>query len=152
LSKNDASDLPGIISGELFTDDRGEVAFVNNFKLDGVKRFYLVSNHKSGFVRAWHAHRREAKYVIAVEGAALVGTVRVDNWENPSKHMSPSRFVLTSKNPSVLRIPAGYAHGFMSLTENCKLIFFSTSTLEESKSDDIRFNSRYWDIWNVIER
>jgi dTDP-4-dehydrorhamnose 3,5-epimerase len=40
----------------------------------------------------------------------------------------------------------------MSLTEDAKLMFFSTSTLEESMGDDIRFDSRYWDIWNTVER
>jgi hypothetical protein len=33
-----------------------------------------------------------------------------------------------------------------------KLIFFSTSTLEESRGDDVRYDARYWDIWQVIER
>jgi dTDP-4-dehydrorhamnose 3,5-epimerase len=40
----------------------------------------------------------------------------------------------------------------MSLTEDAKLIFFSTSTLEESKDDDFRYPARYWDIWTVAER
>jgi hypothetical protein len=40
----------------------------------------------------------------------------------------------------------------MSLTEDANLIFFSTSALEESRDDDVRYDSRYWDIWNVDER
>ena len=40
----------------------------------------------------------------------------------------------------------------MSLTDDLKLMFFSTSTLEESAADDIRFDSRLWDIWQVTER
>jgi hypothetical protein len=31
-------------------------------------------------------------------------------------------------------------------------MFFSTSTLEESLRDDIRFPARYWDPWQVEER
>ena len=143
--------VPRIIEGKLFLDDRGEVAFFNDFKFEGIKRFYLVSNHKVGFVRAWHAHRREAKYVMPVEGAALIGAVRIDNWDNPSKRMQASRFTVTAKVPSILYIPPGYANGFMSLTENCKLLFLSTSTVEESKRDDIRFDSRYWNVWSVDE-
>jgi dTDP-4-dehydrorhamnose 3,5-epimerase len=60
--------------------------------------------------------------------------------------------VLAAKKPSVLFIPAGYANGFMSLTADAQLMFFSTSTLEESKGDDIRYDARHWDIWKVEER
>ena len=143
---------PTVIAGGLAVDDRGELRFVNDFQFAGVKRFYLVSNHQAGFVRAWHAHRREAKYVTAVSGAAVVGTVPIDNWDTPSRDLVPQRFVLSANRPAVLYIPAGFANGFMSLTADLKLMFFSTSTLEESTGDDIRYDSRYWDIWSVVER
>ncbi len=143
---------PKLIKGSLSVDDRGEVAFVNDFKLDGVKRFYVVSNHKAGFVRAWHAHRHEAKCVFVIQGAALVGAVRIDNWATPAKDLSVSRFVLSAKDPLILCIPPGYANGFMSLTDDSKVVFFSTSSVEESKNDDVRYDSRYWDIWHVQER
>lgn len=143
---------PTLIEGGLSVDDRGQVAFVNGFDFKDVKRFYMVSNHSAGFVRAWHAHKREAKYVLAVKGAALVGAVKIDDWDKPSKDAEVKRFTLSAKKPTVLYIPAGYANGFMSLTKDARLIFFSTSTLEESLGDDIRYDARYWDIWTVEER
>ncbi len=145
-------DKPTLMRGALAVDDRGEVGFVNDFSFQGVKRFYSITNHRSHFVRAWHGHRKEAKYVTAALGAAIVGAVKVDNWDNPSKDLPVERFVLSAKSPSVLLIPPGYANGFMSLTDDLKLMFFSTSTLEESAADDIRFDSRLWDIWQVTER
>ena len=144
--------VPRLIAGDLVVDDRGEVGFVNEFRFDGVKRFYTVANHRQGFVRAWHGHRQEAKYVMAVQGAAVVAAVQVDDWEHPSTSGRVWRFILSSRKPSVVFIPAGFANGFMSLTDDVRLIFFSTSTLEESKDDDIRFPARYWDVWNVEER
>jgi len=45
--------------------------------------------------------------------------------------------------------PAGYANGFMSLTGDARLIFFSDVTLAESKGDDYRYDARYWDIWTI---
>jgi dTDP-4-dehydrorhamnose 3,5-epimerase-like enzyme len=143
---------PVLLSGGLAVDDRGEVGFVNAFDFSGVKRFYTVRNHRSGFVRAWHAHRNEAKYVTAVSGAALVGAVRIDDWERPGKSLPVTRHVLAAAQPRVLFIPAGYANGFMSLTDDTRLMFFSTSTLDESKNDDIRYDARHWDIWTVEER
>ena len=53
---------------------------------------------------------------------------------------------------AVLYIPSGYANGFMSLTEDLKLMFFSTTSLAESQGDDFRFDARHWDIWTVVER
>ena len=143
---------PELINGGLAVDDRGQVAFVNDFDFKGIRRFYMVSNHSVGSVRAWHAHKKEAKYILIVKGVALVGAVAIDDWERPSKEAEVHRYVLSEKIPKVLYIPAGYANGFMSLTKDAQLIFFSTSTLEESLDDDIRYDSRYWDIWSVEER
>lgn len=145
---------PRLIEGGLAVDDRGWLSFINDFDFAaaGVRRFYMVNNHRRGFVRAWHAHRREAKYVLATRGAALVGAVRVDDWESPSPSARVHRHVLSAQRPSVLHIPAGYANGFMSLTEDATLVFFSTSTIEESRGDDVRYDARHWDIWDVVER
>lgn len=141
-----------IIEGGLVVDDRGTVSFVNGFDFSGVKRFYKVTNHKVGFVRAWHAHRHEAKYVTVLQGAAIIGAVKIDNWEKPSRDNKVNRYILSTDKPSVVYIPAGYANGFMSLTEDTILVFFSTATVEESRDDDVRYDARYWDIWEVSER
>lgn len=143
---------PKLIEGDLSIDDRGEVAFVNEFHFDGIKRFYIVSNNRAGFVRAWHAHRLESKYVTVVQGTAVVAVVLIDNWECPSKQVPVHRYVLSARKPSVLCIPSGYANGFMSLTEDAKLFYFSTAAVAESKEDDVRYDARYWNPWEVLER
>jgi len=151
-NRQSISTEPVVISGDLFVDDRGELGFVNEFDMKDVKRFYTVTNHKRGFIRAWHAHKKEAKYVTVVSGAALVATVQIDNWRNPSRELNVHRYVLSAVKPSVLYIPQGYANGFMTLQEGAKLVFFSTSTLEQSHGDDYRYDAHYWDPWIVIER
>jgi dTDP-4-dehydrorhamnose 3,5-epimerase len=143
---------PILIEGGLAVDDRGELRFVNEFKFDGVKRFYIVNNHQAGFVRAWHAHRREAKYVFVSRGAAIVAVVEIDDWEKPSPNSEVHRFVLSAVKPSILYIPPGYANGFKTLTADTQLIFFSTATLEESRGDDIRYDVYYWNPWQIVER
>ena len=143
---------PVLIEGGLAVDDRGSLTFVNEFDFAGVRRFYMVENHRAGFVRAWHAHRNEAKYVTVVAGAALVAAVEIDDWEAPSKDQPVHRHVLAAARPAVLYIPAGWANGAMSLTADAKLAYFSTSTLEESRGDDVRYDARYWDPWGVEER
>lgn len=143
---------PKLIPGGRSFDDRGDVVYVNDFDFIDVKRFYVVGNYSTGLVRAWHAHRNERKYVTVISGAAIVAAVPIDDWKNPSKNAPVSRFVLASDKPEILHIPAGYANGFMTLTPNTRLLFFSTSTLNESLADDIRFDARYWNPWQVIER
>lgn len=152
MNNNKKNDTLKLIEGGLAVDDRGQVVFVNNFDFKGVKRFYMVSNHSAGFIRAWHAHKKEAKYVLVTQGAAIIGAVKISNWVKPYKKAEVQRFVLSAKKPSILYIPAGYANGFRTLTEDTQVIFFSTSTLEESKGDDFRYEARYWDIWNVEAR
>lgn len=144
--------VPTVITGGLAVDDRGTVRFINEFDFANIRRFYAVENHTAGFVRAWHGHRHEAKYVLVVSGAALAGAVEIDDWSEPSPNLEVHRFVLAASKPAVLCIPPGYANGFMSLTDGTQVLFFSTATLDQSRDDDIRFPARYWDIWNVEER
>lgn len=148
IKKSFAFDTPYLLEGNAVEDGRGRVTFVNEFKFPKVKRFYVVKNHRIGLVRAWHGHKHEAKYVFAVSGNALVGAVYIDDWKHPSKKSRIYSFLLSEKKPAILYIPKGYANGFKSLTDNAKLIFFSTKTLLQSKKDDVRFDPKYWDIWN----
>ena len=143
---------PFIINGDLSVDDRGELMFVNKFNMELVKRFYVVSNHKQGFIRAWHAHKIESKYVFIVNGTALISTVQIDNWDNPSNDLTVDKFVLTAKKPSILYIPSGYANGFKTLSTETKIIFFSTSTLKDSIDDDYRYDAYKWNPWEIVER
>jgi len=141
-----------LIEGGLHVDDRGEVSFVNGFIFQGVKRFYIVQNHEPGFVRAWHAHKKEAKHVLVITGAALIGAVKINDFDHPDKQARVERAVLSEKKPSVFYIPAGYANGAMSLTRGTKIMYFSSSSLEETQGDNYRFDPRYWDIWKREER
>jgi dTDP-4-dehydrorhamnose 3,5-epimerase len=142
-----------LIAGASHYDDRGALSFVNDFDFARVKRFYMVENHVAGFVRAWHGHRFEEKYVYVVQGAALVAAVKIDDWENPPIPEKIDRFVLSGHKPAMLHIPAGYANGFKSLTPDMKIIFYSTSSIEESMKDDVRWPAdRFGDIWKVVER
>ena len=143
---------PILLKGGIAVDDRGSVSFVNDFNFAGVKRFYMIENHRQGFIRAWHGHRNEGKYFFMVKGNALVCGVEIDDWNSPSKNLKVHRFVLSEKLPSILFLPPGYANGAMSLTSDAKILVLSTSTLQESLGDDIRFDARYWNPWNIEER
>jgi dTDP-4-dehydrorhamnose 3,5-epimerase len=133
------------MKGDISVDDRGRVSYINDFDFKDVKRFYMVENHEKGFIRAWHGHKNEGKYVYVVSGTALVGVVNL-------KSESIYRYVFSADKPTILYVPPNHANGFMTLTDDAKLLFFSTSTLEDSLGDDIRFNWDKWDIWEVERR
>jgi dTDP-4-dehydrorhamnose 3,5-epimerase len=79
----DQPTVPRIIAGEISVDDRGSVSFVNGFDFAGVVRFYRVSNFSTSVVRAWHGHKKEAKYAYVVSGSAIVAAVRFDHDTSP---------------------------------------------------------------------
>jgi dTDP-4-dehydrorhamnose 3,5-epimerase len=135
------------IKGGTAVDDRGLVKFVNNFSFNGVKRFYHVQNHSKGFIRAWHGHQFEGKYVYVAKGSILIGVAEM--LEDLSGLKDAQKFILSSDDTSILEIPPNHANGFMTLTDDAIVLFFSTSSLEESQGDDIRFPYDEQNIWNI---
>ena len=142
---------PVVIPGGLAVDDRGQITFANGFSFEGIRRFYMVENFSSETVRAFHGHLKEAKFAFVVVGSAILAAVPFDDRIHPSSNVKPYRFVLSDRQPRILYIPPGYANGFRPLELRTRIIFFSTSTLEDSAKDDFRFPHDYWgpDIWKV---
>lgn len=148
-----SSDLK-IINVNTSYDDRGDVIFCNefNFTQKRIKRFYQVSNNNINFVRAWHGHKKEKKYLLVTQGAFKICAVKVDNWKNPSKSLPVKEFVINANSTNILYIPGGYAHGIQSLKYDSKLMVFTTFSLKQSIKDDFRFNSSLWYDWNIKYR
>ena len=149
-----SNNKPIIIEGGIAVDDRGQLSFSNDFSFEKIKRFYMVENFSTDTIRAFHGHQNEEKYVLVVNGSAIVAAVYMDDVKDPNKNNEVFRYVLSSRKSSILHIPRGYANGFKALEPNTKVIFFSTSTLAESTGDDYRFPADYWgaNIWEVENR
>lgn len=135
-----------VINGGAAYDDRGSLKFFNDLDLStlNIKRMYLVENNSACDTRAWHAHLQEAKYCMVLSGSAIVAAVPVVLGAVPGEYGlgapdTLERFILTAAQPRLLYVAPGTAHGVRTLEPNTKIVFFSTSTLTESKHDDIRF-------------
>ncbi len=154
MAKLEVSNEPLFIQGGLSVDDRGVVSFCNDFTFEGVKRWYVLSNHQVGYVRAWHGHKTEVKYVTVTRGAALVCCTPLDSFtKKEGEKVHVYRFVLSDRQPGVLYIPAGYANGHMALTVPCDVVHFSTFGLDETKGDDLRFSAQtIQGAWDIRER
>lgn len=146
------SKIPEILTGNISCDDRGYVRFVNDFDPStyNVRRFYQVSNHAQNYIRAWHGHMHEAKFVYVVAGSAKIATVPIKGKDTDGSENRPKVHYLTSAKPQVLYIPPSHANGFQTLEPNTSLLFFSTSTLEQSLQDDIRFPWDHWDPYFAV--
>ena len=134
-----------LIDGSISVDDRGSISFVNGFDFRDVKRFYMVQNHSKGFIRAWHGHKQEGKYVFVTKGAIIMATVSMETEKI-------TKYVLSATKPQILYIPAGNYNGFRTLTDDTQIMFFSTSSFKDSLDDDFRKPANTWQVFEVISR
>lgn len=134
-----------VFNGDNFVDDRGMLTFFNDFDFSEVERMYQVRNHRAGFIRAWHGHKLESKHVQVVKGAALIGIASFDGGF-VSKH------ILSEHKPQILYIPKMHYNGFKTLTDDTILQFFSSSSIEDAKSDDYRQPYNWINIWEESYR
>ena len=132
-------------------DDRGDIVYCNefNFIKKKIKRFYQITNNNINFIRAWHGHKKEDKFLLVQKGAFKICAVKIDNWKNPSKTLPVKEFVINANSPKILYIPGGYAHGTQNLKADSKLMVFSTFSLQQTIGDDYRFKSDLWYDWNI---
>ena len=137
---------PKLFKGGVSVDKRGSVSFNNNLILKKIKRFYIVKNNKINFIRAWHGHKIEAKYILCIVGKAKISAVKIKNFKKPSKNSKVYNWILDSNIPNVVYVPPGYANGSKSISKDMKLLIFSTSTLKQSLKDDFRFPNNFWII------
>jgi len=135
--------IPYLIKGSSFTDERGKISFVNDFEFNNVKRFYIIK-HFNKTIRAWQGHQKEEKYFYAITGTFLVNLIKIDNWQSPSKLINPTQFYLNTNKQNILFIPKGFVNGFVNLENNSELLVFSTTTLKESIKDDYRYDKNYF--------
>lgn len=142
---------PKIIEGGRVYDIRGSVAFANTFNVQQCRRFYTIENHKQGYIRAWHGHKIERKFMLVVRGTFLLAAVKVDNFDNPSQDQIPHKIVCSATQPRIYYIPPGYANGTMNLSQDGILMVFSDQGMDVAASDDYRYDSRHWDIWEIPE-
>ncbi|RKR10924.1 dTDP-4-dehydrorhamnose 3,5-epimerase [Flavobacterium sp. 90] len=138
--------IPKVIEGGNFSDHRGTISYVNDFRFEDIERFYIISNSEENPVRAWQGHKLDAKNFYCISGSFKIHFVKIDNWENPSKNLKIETIFVSASESKIVHIPAGYANAIESLEKDSKLISFSTLPLANVKEDDARYSADYWKI------
>lgn len=139
---------PEVFDIPVYQDDRGFVYCArDNMFDDMIQRTYIVENHSRGLIRCWHGHRKGDTYIHVFRGVVKLAAMNMDN------HKDITCAVLTERKPQLFYIPAGFYNGACSLTDNTKILVYSTLTFEQVKKDDERldWNVRK-EIWDVKNR
>ncbi len=139
-----------LISGNIYTDERGSLNFFNEFDMTPVKRFYTIEHPKTDTVRAWQGHKIETKWFYVLQGAFTILLIKPDQWNNPSPNQTIEKFSMKQGDNTVLKIPGGYINGFKADMQHSKLMVFSDATLTESELDNFRFDKELWCDWNKL--
>lgn len=101
-----------------------------------VEHVYFNTTNE-GVLKAWHVHESTISQYTCVDGKLQV--VLVDVRENSKTRGMVDQFVIGSKNPSYIRIPAGVLKGWKSLCGESIIINLLTSA-------DVSDNYKYpWD-------
>lgn len=138
--------IPKIIQGGNFSDHRGTISYVNDFKFSDIERFYIISNSEGNPIRAWQGHKLDTKNFYCLTGSFNIHFIKIDNWENPSKELTVETIYVSANDSKIVHIPAGYANAIESLEKDSKLISFSTLPLANVGDDEVRYASDYWKI------
>jgi dTDP-4-dehydrorhamnose 3,5-epimerase len=141
------NNVPKIISGGNYSDERGQLEFFNDFDMSPIKRIYYTTHFDTETVRAWQGHKIESRWFICIKGSFTVKLVEIDDWVNPSDSLKVYEYELSADKQEVLCIPSGFANGFRALEVNAKLMIMSNYGFNEIDNDQKRFDQNKWTKW-----
>ena len=155
-------DIPDVIliKPDIFDDERGFFFEAFNQKkfneAIGQEIIFVQDNHsksKKGVLRGLHYQEEpfmQGKLVRVIQGEIF--DVAVDIRKGSDTFGKWVSQVLSSKNKYQLWIPKGFAHGFISLTENAEVIYKTTNYYSPKHEKVIKFNDEKFKIsWPKID-
>jgi dTDP-4-dehydrorhamnose 3,5-epimerase len=135
-------------------DDRGyliEIVRATDPFLARFGQVYLVGNFAKGTVRAFHKHKDMWDLFFISHGAAKF--VLVDDRGDSPTYKEMNTFVSSARNPSLIVVPPGVFHGWMSLEDDTQMISTATEVYKRERPDELRVPSdSFGDVWTVKGR
>lgn len=145
-----------IIKPNVFKDDRGdfikqfnnEIFIENGLESDFKENFYSTS--KKGVIRGIHFQippQEHTKLVFVSSGKIL--DVVIDLREDSKTFKKCFSIILDSNNNTCLYIPKGFGHGFLSLEDNSKVHYMTTTKFYKEYDTGILYSSINfnWESW-----
>lgn len=149
-----------IIEPKVFGDHRGwftETWSQRDFEAAGLHYDFVQDNHsfsaKKGTLRGLHFQRgkfSQAKLVRCVRGAIL--DVIVDLRHESPTYLQWMSVELTAENHREFMIPRGFAHGFVTLTDDVEFIYRVDNFYAPQSEASIRYDDPEFGIdWGFAE-
>ena len=146
-----------IVQPKIFEDNRGYFFESYNeaeFKKNGIYEQFIQDNQslsQKGVLRGLHFQtppHAQGKLVRVIKGAVLDVAVDIRK-ESPTygKHFD---IILNEKNKTMLWIPVGFAHGFLTLEDDTIFSYKCTNFYNKLSEDSILWNDKDINInWNI---
>lgn len=146
-----------LIQPNVFQDDRGYFYEPYNKKIFagvGINDDFVQDNQslsQKGVVRGLHFQKpphAQAKLIRVLQGA--VWDVAVDIRKNSPTYGEYYGVELSEKNKTILYIPEGFAHGFVTLEDNTIFLYKCSRFYNKESEDSIFWNDPDINIpWNI---
>ncbi len=120
-------------------DDRGYLFEVIHGSDGFVSRFgqvYMVGDRIEYVVRAYHKHEELHDWFCIVHGSAKF--VLIDDREQSPTYRKADILVGTSRTPSLIVVPPGIYHGWMSLEPDTLMCSTASHEYNQAKPDEVR--------------
>ncbi len=136
-----------LIEPKVFYDERG--FFVEDYKesdfaKSGITERFVQDNHSRscrGVLRGLHYQRRpfaQAKLVRVIKGA--VWDAVVDIRQDSGTYLQWYGIELSAENRRMLFVPAGFAHGFLTISDEADLLYKCSAEYNKSLEAGFRWN------------
>ena len=143
-----------LIKLETYVDDRGYLTEVIRLSDEHFTKFgqvYVVGNFAKGTIRAFHKHKELWDWFFISQGAAKF--VLVDDRKTSNTFKNIDTHVVSARNPSLLVVPAGVYHGWMSLQDDTQMVSIASELYNRQKPDEVRIPpDSFGDLWKVKGR
>lgn len=150
-----------ILEPDVFEDDRGyffegynATKFKNLTGIDFEVKQLNQSKSSRGVLRGLHFQhepKAQAKLVTCTEGEIL--DVAVDLRKSSPTYKEHFLIRLSEENKKLLFIPKGFAHGFLVLSEEAKLMYQVDEVYSHAHDDGISYNDPDLNInWGVASQ
>ena len=150
-----------IIEIEKFVDERGFFARtfdIEQFRNNGLESNIIQCNisfsEKKGTLRGLHYQINpfeETKMVMCTKGKIF--DVIIDVRKDSETFGKWKGIELNEKNPNLLYIPKGFAHGFQTLKDNSQVVYQNSQIHKPDFERGIRWDDPYFNIvWPINEK
>lgn len=147
-----------IIQFDTNHDERGffervycEQSFTKNKLEFNYKQVSIAQNKVEGTIRGLHYQSEphgEDKLIKCISGSVF--DVIVDMRKNSDTYRNWFSINLSSDNNKILYVPKGFAHGYQTLSDDARLIYFISAEHVNSAAKGIRWNDPVLNInWPI---